>query len=110
MAQNQEQGARSKAAQGRMASELRLVKASASVPGNKKPAGIVAVAFQFALQVASIGVAGTSRVVATPPVGFCRAAGGSSSNMRAAHITKPSTGRGITSGPAKPGLFPGRAG
>ena len=26
------------------------------------------------------------------------------------HITKPSTGRGVSSGPAKPGLFRGRAG
>ena len=83
---------------------------SGSVPGNKKSAGSVAVAVSVAPKVVSIAASGKSRIVATPPVGFGRTDGGSSSKMSAAHITKPSTGRGVTCGPAKPGLFCGRAG
>ena len=86
------------------------MKASGLVPGNKKSAGSVAVAVSVVPQVASIAASGKSRVVATPPVGFVRAGGDSSTKMGAAHITKPSTGRGVTCGPAKPGWFCGRAG
>ena len=80
------------------------------VPGNMKSAGAVAVAIQVAGQLVSIGASGKGSVVATPAFGFGQANGGTSNKMRAAHITKPSTGRGVTFGPAKPGWFCGRAG
>ena len=83
---------------------------SGLVPGNKKSAGFVAVAIQVAGQLVSIGASGKVSVVATPAFGFGRAPGGPSTQMRAAHITKPSTGRVVTCGPAKPGWFCGRAG
>ena len=83
---------------------------SGLVPGNKKSAGAVAVAIQVAGQPVSIEASGKRSVVATPAVGFGRESGGSASKMSAAHITKPSTGRGVTCGPAKPGWFCGRAG
>ena len=86
------------------------MKSSDLVPGNKKSAGSVAVAVSVVPRAVSIRAFGKSRVVATPSIGFGRAAGGSSSKIRAAHITKPSTGRGVTCGPAKPGWFCGRAG
>jgi hypothetical protein len=110
MAQNQKRGARSQLLLQRQALEISAVKPSVSVPGNKTSAGSEAVAVSVVPQVASIRVAGKSRVVATPPVGFGRAVGGAPIKMRAAHITKPSTGRGVTCGPAKPGWFCGRAG
>ena len=80
------------------------------VPGNKKSAGAAALAVSVAGQPVSIAAPGKVSVVATPAFGFGRASGGSSSKMSAAHITKPSTGRGVTFGPAKPGLLCGRAG
>ena len=83
---------------------------SGSVPGNKKSAGAVAVAIQVAGQLVSIEAAGKGSVVATPAFGFGQANGGTSNKMSAAHITKPSTGRVVTYGPAKPGWFCGRAG
>ena len=83
---------------------------SGSVPGNMKSACLVAVAVQVAGQLVSIGASGKGSVVATPAFGFGQANGGTSSKMSAAHITKPSTGRGVTCGPAKPGWFCGRAG
>ena len=86
------------------------MKASGLVPGNKKSAGFVAVAVSLVPKVASIRASGKGRVVATPAFGFGQANGGTSNKMRAAHITKPSTGRGVTCGPAKPGWFLGRAG
>jgi len=110
MAQNQNHSATSQSISARQALKLRSVKASGLVPGNKKSAGAVAVAVHLVRQVGSIRASGKSRVVATPPVGFGRAGGGLSNKMSAAHITKPSTGRGVSSGPASPGLFCGRAG
>jgi hypothetical protein len=86
------------------------VEVSGSVPGNKKSAGQVAVAVSVAGQLVSIGVSGKGSVVAIPAFGFGSADGGISTRMSAAHITKPSTGRGVTCGPAKPGWFCGRAG
>jgi hypothetical protein len=80
------------------------------LPGNKKSAGFVAVAIRVAGQLVSIEASGRGSVVATPTFGFGRAVGGVPIKVRAAHITKPSTGRGITFGPAKPGWFCGRAG
>jgi len=105
MAQNQNHAAHSQIFPVRQALEVSAMDASGLVPGNKKPAGSVAVAVQLVHQVVSIRAAGKSRVVATPPVGFGRAVGGVPIKVRAAHITKPSTGRGVTSGPAKPGWF-----
>ena len=110
MAQNQERGARSQPVLKRQALEVSAVKPSGLVPGNKMSASFVAVAIQVAGQLSSIEASGKSRVVATPPVGFGLAGGGSSTKMSAAHITKPSTGRGVTCGPAKPGCLCGRAG
>jgi hypothetical protein len=100
MAQNQDHRARSQVMWPRQFSELNTVEIS----------GFVAVAIQVAGQPVSIEASGKSRVVATPPVGFGRAGGGAPIKMRAAHITKPSTGRVVTYGPAKPGWFCGRAG
>jgi hypothetical protein len=110
MSQNQNHAAHSQIFPVRQALEFSAMEASGLVPGNKKSAGSVAVVVQLVHQTVSIRAFGMSRVVATPPVGFGRAVGGSSNKMSAAHITKPSTGRGVTSGPAKPGLFCGRAG
>ena len=86
------------------------MEASVLVPGNKESDGSVAVAVSVAGRSVSIGAAGEGSVVATPAFGFGPAGGGSSSKMSAADITKPSTGRGVTFGPAKPGWFCGRAG
>ena len=83
---------------------------SGSVPFNKKSAGSVAVAIQVAGPLVSIEASVEASVVATPAFGFGQANGGTSNKMSAAHITKPSTGREVTCGPAKPGLFCGRAG
>jgi len=110
MAQNQDHGARSQVLQQRQVLELSPVKASGLVPRNMKSAAPVAVAVHVAPNVASIRASGKCRVVATPSVGFGRAVGGPQIETSAAHITKPSTGRGVTSGPASPGLFRGRAG
>ena len=110
IAQNQDHRARSQVMGPWQASELSAVKASGLVPGNKKSAGAVAVAIQVAGQLVSIEASGKGSVVATPAVGFGRAPGGLSTQMRAAHITKPSTGRVVTCRPAKPGWFFGRAG
>jgi hypothetical protein len=110
MAQNQNHSAPSQSISVRQALELKSVKASGLVPGNKKPAQSVAVAIQLPGQLVSIVESGNRSVVATPAFGFGRAPGGPSTQKRAAHITKPSTGRGVTSGPAKPGWFCGRAG
>ena len=110
MAQDQSPPARSQVMWPRKDSELKAVEISGLVPGDQMSAGAVAVAVQLVRQVASIRASGKSRVVATPQVGFGQADGGSSSKIRAAHITKPSTGREVTFGPAKPGLFCGRAG
>jgi len=94
----------------RQALEINVVEASNWVPGNKKSAGAEAVAFSLATRTARIKVAWSNRVVAIPAAGFGRAVGGTSIKTSAAHITKPSTGRGVTSGPASPGWFRGRAG
>jgi hypothetical protein len=110
MAQNQNHHARSKVLRPRQASEVNPVEVSGSVPGNKDSAGAVAVAIQVAGQLVSIGASGKGSVVATPAFGFGQANGGQSTKTTAAHITKPSTGRGVTFGPAKPGWFCGRAG
>jgi len=110
IAQNQDHRARSQVLWPWQASELSAVKASGLVPGNKKSAGPVAVAVSVAGQPVSIGAYRKRSVVATPAFGFGQANGGTSNKMSAAHISKPSTGRGVTSGPAKPGLFCGRAG
>ena len=110
MAQNQERGARSQPVLKRQALKISAMKPSVSVPGNKTSAGSEVVAVSVVPKVAGIVEAGKSGVVAIPSVGFGRAGGGSSTRMRAAHITKPSTGRGVTCGPAKPGWFCGRAG
>jgi hypothetical protein len=110
MAQNQDHRARSEVLWPRQHLELNTVEISGLVPGNKKSAGAVAVAVSGAGQLVSIGASGKGSVVATPTFGFGRAVGGTSNKMRAAHITKPSTGRGVTFGPAKPGWFCGRAG
>jgi len=90
--------------------EFSEVEASNLVPGNKKSAGSEAVAFSLAYQAVSIKAVRSNRVVAIPAAGFGRASGGTPIKISAAHITKPSTGRGVTSGPASPGLFRGRAG
>ena len=110
MAQNQDHRARSKVVRQRKDLELNAVGSSGLVPGNKKSAGFEAVAVSVAGQLVSIGASGKVSVVATPAFGFGQANGGTSNKMSAAHITKPSTGRGVTFGPAKPGLFCGRAG
>jgi hypothetical protein len=110
MAQNQDHPARSKVVRQRKDLALNAAGSSGFVPGNKKSAGFEAVAVSLAGRSVSIGAAGEGSVVATPAFGFGPAGGGSSSKMSAAHITKPSTGRGVTFGPASPGLFCGRAG
>ena len=110
MVQNQDHRARSEVLWARQDLELNTVEISGLVPGKKKSAGSVAIAISRAGQLVSIGASGKVSVVATPAFGFARAPGGSSGKTRAAHITKPSTGRGVTCGPAKPGLFCGRAG
>jgi len=94
----------------RRVSESCVAEASGWVPGNKKSAGSEAIASSVAVQAVSIGANGRDRVVAISAAGFGRAAGGTPIKTGAAHITKPSTGRGVTSGPASPGLFRGRAG
>ena len=110
MAQIQDHRASSQVMWQRQGSEPKAVEVAGLVPGNKKSAGGVAVAIQVAGRLVSIGASGNGSVVATPVLGFGRAAWASSSQMRAAHITKPSTGRGVTCGPAKPGWLCGRAG
>jgi len=110
MAQNQNHRACFQEVWPRKYSELNAEEVSGLVPGKKMSSGSVAVAVQLVREVASIRASRKSRVVATPPVGFGRAVGGAPIKMSAAHITKPSTGRGVTSGPAKPGWFCGRAG
>ena len=110
MAENQIHRARSQVLCERQGSDFRSVECSGSVPENMKSACFVAIAVQVAGQLISIGASGKGSVVATPAFGFGQADGGSSSKIRAAHITKPSTGRGVTCGPAKSGWFCGRAG
>jgi len=110
MAKNQNHRGCSEASGQRRAVDFCAVGSSGLVLGNKKPAGLVAVAVHVAPNVASIRAAGKSRVVAIPAAGFGQAAGGTPIKTSAAHITKPSTGRGVTSGPASPGSFCGRAG
>ena len=109
MAQNQNHRARFKVVWPRKDSELNA-EVSGLVPGNKKSAGTMAVAVSVVGQPVSIEASGKGSVVATPAFGFGQANGVTSSKMSAAHITKPSTGRGVTCGPAKPGWFCGRAG
>jgi len=110
MAQNQDRCARSQVMWPRQDSVLKAVEISGLVLGNKKSAGAVEVAVSVAGQPVSIEAPGKVSVVATPAFGFVRAPGGPSIQMRAAHITKPSTGRAVTFGPAKPDWFCRRAG
>jgi len=110
MAQNQDHRGRSQLVSQRQVLQFSGAGCSGLVPGNKKSAGSGAVAFSVAAQAGSIGAARGIRVVAIPAAGFGQAAGGTPIKSIAAHITKPSTGRVVTCGPAKPGWFCGRAG
>jgi len=94
----------------RLARLSKVVGSSSSVPGNLQIEGCRVVAVSAACQAGSIEANGLPEVVAVSASGFGRAAGANQTIERAAHITKPSTGRGVSSGPAKPGLFRGRAG
>ena len=102
MAQNQNHRGRSEVMREQQVMEFSGAGLSGLVLGNKKSAGLEAVASSVARQVVSIRAAGRNRVVAILLAGFGRASGGTSIQTSAAHITNrsssfrpsASTGRG----------------